>query len=389
MDSSAQSSLPTTGASSAGPSSAPARQESRHFGSGWISGVLATALGALGLGGVFCFLYPEILTTPEIRDAIPLPYLRALLHFVLVSAYVLGVTSIVLRRSKLLGGAGILLATIAVLLGGSTIPGRRVEQSVYLGLDWFLLNLLILALVFVPLERGFARRKEQGVFRQGWRTDLAHFFVSHLLVQVSVFLTLMPARVFFSWALNAELQARVAGLPFLAQFAGILLVADFSEYWIHRAMHRVPWLWKIHAVHHSIERMDWLAASRLHLLDIVIVRAVTFVPLFLLGFADGPVFAYLVFVSFHAIFIHANVNFRFGWLDWVVATPRFHHWHHSAEEKAMDKNFAVHLPALDRVFGTLLLPRGDVWPEEYGIAGHPVPENYLAHVAYPFRREAK
>jgi lathosterol oxidase len=381
MGGEAQSSLPTAGGSGAAVSAG----ESRGIGSGWISGVLATVLGAMGLGGVFCFLWPEILTTPEIRNAIPLAYLRALLHFVLVSAYVLGLASLLLRRSKVLGGAGILLATVAVLLGGSTIPGRRVEQSVYLGLDWFLLNLLILALVFVPMERLYARLKEQGVFRKGWRTDLAHFFVSHLLVQVSVFLTLMPARVFFSWALNAELQRAVAALPFLAQFVAILFVADFSEYWIHRTMHRVRWMWKIHAVHHSIERMDWLAASRLHLLDIVVVRAVTFVPLFMLGFTDGPVFAYLVFVSFHAIFIHANVNFRFGWLDWVIATPRFHHWHHSAEEKAIDKNFAVHLPVLDHVFGTLLLPRGDAWPEEYGIAGHPVKESYVEHLVYPFR----
>jgi lathosterol oxidase len=360
-------------------------QELRRFGSGWLSGVLSTVLGAMGLGGVFCFLWPEILTTPEIRNAIPLPYLRALLHFVLVSAYVLGLTSIVLRRSKLLGGAGLLLATVAVLLGGSTIPGRSVAQSVYLGLDWFLLNLLILALIFVPLERLFARLKEQGVFRQGWRTDLAHFFVSHLLVQVSVFLTMLPARALFSWAINADLQRTLAALPFLVQFVAILFVADFSEYWIHRWMHVNRFLWRIHAVHHSIEKMDWLAASRLHLLDIVVVRAMTFIPLFVLGFANGPVFAYLVFVSFHAIFIHANVNFRFGWLDWVIATPRFHHWHHSAEFRAIDKNFAVHLPVLDRVFGTLLLPPGDNWPSEYGIAGRPVPESYLQHLIYPLR----
>jgi lathosterol oxidase len=133
--------------------------------------------------------------------------------------------------------------------------------------------------------------------------------------------------------------------------------------------------------------MDWLAASRLHLVDIVVVRAVTFIPLYVLGFAEGPVFAYLVFVSFHAIFIHANVNFRFGWLDWVLATPRFHHWHHSAEEKAVDKNFAVHLPLLDKLFGTLLLPRRDEWPAVYGIAGNPVPEHFLEQAAYPFAPE--
>ena len=341
-------------------------------------------LGALGVGGVFCFLYPEILTTPEVRNAIPLPYLRALLHFVLVSAFVLGLTSIVLRHSKLLGGAGLGLAMLAVLLGGSTVPGRDVRQSSYLGLDWFLLNLFFLALIFVPMERVFARLKEQGIFRRGWRTDLAHFFASHLLVQVSIFLTLAPARVFFQWAVNADLQRVVAAQPVWLQFFEILLVADFFEYWVHRFEHKLPFLWRFHAVHHSCEHMDWLAGSRLHLVDILVVRAVTFVPLYVLGFADGPIFAYLVFVSFHAIFIHANVGFRFGWLDQVIATPRFHHWHHSAEAHAIDKNFAVHLPLLDRLFGTLLLPRDGSWPATYGIAGNPIPESFLVHTAYPF-----
>lgn len=171
----------------------------RHIGGGWISGVLSVTLGALGVGGVFCFLYPEILTRPEVRNAIPLAYLRALLHFVLVGAFALGVTSVVLRRSKLLGGAGLALATLAVLLGGASIPERSVRQSTCLGLDWFLLNVFFLALLFVPMERVFARLEERGTFRPGWRTDLAHFFGSHLLVQVSVFLALTPARVFFAW----------------------------------------------------------------------------------------------------------------------------------------------------------------------------------------------
>jgi len=363
---------------------AAAVSDAKRFGSGWISGALSVTLGALGLGGVFCFLYPEILTTPEVRNAIPLPHLRALLHFVLVAAYVLGLTSIILRRSKLLGGAGLALATAAVLLGGSTIPGRAVQQGNFVGLDWFLLNLFFLALLFVPLERVFARLKEQGIFRPGWRTDLAHFFASHLLVQVSVFLTLAPARIFFQWAINANLQHAVARLPGVVQFAAILFVADFFEYWVHRFEHKSPFLWRFHAVHHSCEHMDWLAGSRLHLGDILLVRGVTFIPLYLLGFADGPIFVYLVFVSFHAIFIHANVGLRFGWLDWVIATPRFHHWHHSAEAQAIDKNFAVHLPLLDRVFGTLLLPADGAWPSSYGIAGSPIPENFFVHAAYPF-----
>lgn len=361
----------------------------RRFGAGWISGTLSVVLGAMGLGGVLCFLFPELLTTPEVRNALPLPFLRGLLRVVLVAAFVLGALSILLWRNKRLGLVGLTLATVAQVLGGSSIPGRSVTSSTHLGLDWFLLNLFFLALVFVPLERLFPHRAEQGPFRFGWRLDLIYFFASHLLVQVSVFLTLMPASVFFSWAVSASLQHAVASQPFVLQFFEVIVVSDLCEYWIHRAMHRVPALWRFHGIHHSCVRMDWLASSRLHMVDVVVVRAFTFVPLFLLGFSQPAVFAYLVFVSFHAIFIHANVGIRFGALDRVIATPRFHHWHHSAEPEAIDKNFAVHLPLLDRLFGTLLLPADGRWPASYGIEGNPVPDSFAAQTVYPFMRSRR
>jgi lathosterol oxidase len=126
--------------------------------------------------------------------------------------------------------------------------------------------------------------------------------------------------------------------------------------------------------------MDWLAGSRLHLVDIVVTRGLSFVPLYVLGFAPPAVYAYLVFVSFLAVFIHANVRVDLGALDWVVATPRFHHWHHAASP--VDKNFAVHLPWIDRLFGTAYLPEGR-WPEAYGITGRPVPEGYWRQLAWP------
>jgi lathosterol oxidase len=129
--------------------------------------------------------------------------------------------------------------------------------------------------------------------------------------------------------------------------------------------------------------MDWLAASRIHLVDAVVTRALAFVPLYVLGFAPGAVYAYLVFVSFHAIFLHANVRFGFGPLAWIVGTPRFHHWHHAV--RPADKNFAIHLPMIDRIFGTYYLPPGR-WPGEYGMEGNPVPPRYPGQVLYPFRR---
>jgi sterol desaturase/sphingolipid hydroxylase (fatty acid hydroxylase superfamily) len=354
-----------------------------HFGSGWISGVLSVTLGAIGLGTVLCFHYPSVLTMPELRGLYPIPYVRALLHLILVSAFLLGTLSVCLRHGSILGMSGMGLVLLAALLGGSRVPldGERTHGP-FLGLDWFLLNLIAYSAIFIPLERLFGRLTDQPIFRRGWRTDLTYFFVSSLLVQLTTLLTMKPAMVLFSWAVHPSLQARMAALPFAVQFLAILLLTDLVQYWVHRLFHRVSWLWRFHELHHSTDAMDWLAGSRLHLVDVAVTRGLTYVPIYLFGFSEAALFAYVVFVSVQATFIHANVRWKFGPLRWVLTTPQFHHWHHGAE--AIDKNFAVHLPLLDWLFGTFHLPK-DQWPKAYGLAnGRPVPSGYLRQFVHPF-----
>jgi len=356
----------------------------RRFGSGWISGVCAVALGALGTGAVLCIRYPALLTVPDARALYPLELVRFVIHLVLVGAFGLAALSMALSRRAPLGVTALALVVAALLLGGSQVDVGSLDGARYLGLDWFLLNLLVFGMLFVPLEQLFARRPQR-ILRPGWPTDLAHFAVSHLLVQVTVLITLVPAAIFFRWAVHPAFQTAVAAQPLALQFVEIVVIADLSEYAIHRLFHAVPLLWRFHAVHHSSEVMDWLAGSRMHLVDVVVTRALAFVPLYVLGFSPAPVYAYLVFVSFHAVLIHANVRFRFERLAHVLATPRFHHWHHAADPAAVDRNFAVHLPVIDRLLGTYYMPP-ERWPEAYGIPGNPVPRDYARQLLYPFRR---
>jgi lathosterol oxidase len=268
--------------------------------------------------------------------------------------------------------------------GGGDLPVHDAVAPVpvYFGLDWFLLNLLLLALLFIPLEKLWPLHRRT-VFRPGWTTDTGYFFASHLLVQGSTLLTLMPATVFFRWAVHPAVQGAVRSMPGALQFLACAVVADVTEYAVHRLFHRLRWLWPFHAVHHSSQSMDWLAGSRLHVVDVVLTRGLTFVPLFVLGFDRAPLVAYLVFVSLHAVFIHANVSWTFPrWVEALVVTPRFHHWHHAIEAEAIDKNFAVHFPWIDRLFGSYYGPPGQ-WPAAYGIAGHPVPEGFVEQLVYP------
>ena len=357
--------------------------EPARLGTGWLSGVAGTFLGALALGGVLVLLFPGWLSTPRFRTAYPLGLLRAGIQVLIVLAFVCGCLSLWLRRRKVLGLTACALAVAAALLGGGAVPvDGPLDRPVTFGLDWFLLNLFLFALLFAPLERLFPLRREQGAFRTGWTTDSLHFLASHGLVQVLSFLILLPAVTVASVWQPARLQALVQAQPVWVQFLEVLVAADLAQYAVHRAFHRVPLLWRFHSVHHSSRDLDWLAGSRLHLVDAVATRGLVLLPLSLLGFAQPALHAYLVFVSFHAVLIHANVHMRLRPLEDLVVTPRFHHWHHAAAAEARDRNFAVHLPWLDRLFGSRYLP-ADGWPSVYGIAGDPVPEGYLAQLTYP------
>jgi lathosterol oxidase len=373
------------GMQAAAPLSDPAR---KALGRRWILGIVSLFLATLAAFAVLCLHFPATLTTPELRAVYPMGLVRALIAGGIVAAAVLGALAVALRRGRRLGALGLGVALGAQLAGGAWVEvATPVARSNHLGLDWLALDLLLLVAIFVPLERAFARLPGQPVFRRGWRTDLAYFFTSHLLVQLVALATVTPALVLFRWAAWPALQDAVAGQPLALQLVEVAAVADLVQYGVHRAFHAVPWLWRFHAIHHSSEALDWLAGSRLHLLDVMATRAIAFVPLFVLGFDAAALAAYLVWVAAQATWIHANLGWRTGWLDHVLVTPRVHHWHHAADPGARDKNFAVHFPWIDRLFGTLFLPAG-AWPARTGVLEREPPPGWVAQLLWPFSPRA-
>jgi sterol desaturase/sphingolipid hydroxylase (fatty acid hydroxylase superfamily) len=357
----------------------------RHFGTGWLSGVLGIVLGLLTLLAMLCLHFPQYLTLPELRSRYPLELVRLAIDVGLLAAMGLAGLSMLLRRRKALGVTGLVLAGAALALGagGMEIP-RDGASAVYLGLDWFVLGVLTTAAVFVPLEGAFPLRRGQSALRRGWLTDTQYFFASHVLAQVMGVAVLAPAVALGAVLAVPSAQAAVQSLPVVVQFALAVLVADLAQYGVHRAFHAVPALRRFHKVHHSVEVMDWLAGSRLHLVDVIATRGLVLLPLVVIGFDKVAVYGYLTLVSFHAVFIHANFAPRSLWLERWVAMPRFHHWHHGVEPEARDVNFAVHLPMIDRWFGTYHMPEGR-WPSGYGMAGERTPEGWARQLVWPFR----
>jgi sterol desaturase/sphingolipid hydroxylase (fatty acid hydroxylase superfamily) len=358
----------------------------RRFGSGWMSGVLGLVLGLAGLFLVISLRVPGTFSMPEVRALHEHAWFRLVIHALLLAAFGLSALSLALRAGKWLGTCGVKATLVATLLGGSKATTLVADPTpLFLGLDFFVLNVLFTGLLFVPVERLFPQNAEQPLFREEWREDLFYYLVSSMLVQLLTFLTFLPAKTIVAVAPLASVRSWVGGLPFLVQFAAIMFLTDFVQYWVHRAFHRVPWLWKFHAVHHSARRMDWMAGARMHFLEILVLRATTVLPMFVLGFSTTAISSYIFVVYLYSTFVHANLNWRFPVMEKFLVTPRFHHWHHGIEKEAVDVNFAVHFPLLDRLFGTYHFPK-DRWPADYGIGGHPVPLGYWAQFKYPFRR---
>jgi len=354
-------------------------------GSGLTTGVIAFALAVLSLLAVIAFHFPAYLTTPELRKNYNVDVLRFVLLAAMVLAGALSLLNVAFNRKRWLSCAAFAMVALAAVLGGHTVPVADFpDNTPYIGLDWFILDLLGTTLIFVFIEKLFALRPEQPIFRPEWQTDLAHFLLNHLLVGFFLLATNKLVHAGFDWAIDARMQTWIRSLPFVVELLLLVLIADLVQYWIHRAYHQVPLLWRFHAVHHSIEHMDWLAGSRMHMVEVLITRSLVLAPIVVLGFDKAVIDAYIVLVGFQAVLNHSNVSVRLGPLARVLVTPNFHHWHHSQERAALDRNFAAHFTFLDTLFGTAV-KTDRAWPQRYGVKDDYVPNGVLAQTLFPFR----
>lgn len=213
-----------------------------------------------------------------------------------------------------------------------------------------ILHLLLTALVFPPVC--------QAVFFGG---------VAWLSVQVSEWLGsgLWPT----SW-------------PFFLQLLLALVIGDFGFYWGHRFLH-TKWGWRIHAVHHSSEKLYFFSATRMHPLNFLITYLAPFVPLVVLGAGEEVLLLFSVFTAVHGGLQHANVRGRLGVWNWILATSDLHRWHHSTVMDESNTNFSSNLILWDIVFGTRFLPEDRV-ATDVGVSELDLPQNYWDHLASPF-----
>jgi sterol desaturase/sphingolipid hydroxylase (fatty acid hydroxylase superfamily) len=258
-----------------------------------------------------------------------------------------------------------------------------------------LVSLVVLSAIFFVIERiaGRGRNREQPVFRQGWLTDVVYWFTTILLTKPFVRLMLiLPLGLLIVVGITSADTLRSGSYtgfgpasrqPLWLQAIEVYLLVDFCGYWTHRLFHQGGW-WPFHAVHHSSTDLDWLGSLRVHPVNDLVNKLAQATPVLLIGFNPYVTLSTAPVLTFYAIFIHANVNWDFGPLRSVIATPVFHRWHHSREREAWDKNFAGLLPLWDILFGTYYMPQGR-YPENFGI-NEPMPAGWVGQFFEPFVR---
>ncbi len=224
-------------------------------------------------------------------------------------------------------------------------------------------------------------------------TDIVYwFFVPVFARVIRIGLLVLGAGVVFNIHEADDLIAfydnghgPLSHLPLWAQALLFLVLSDFMLYWLHRMFHGGEF-WKYHAVHHSSEELDWISAARFHPVNLILGTISVDVILLMAGISPNIMLWVGPFTTFHSAFVHANLNWTLGPFKYVVATPVFHRWHHTALEAGGNTNFAGTFPIWDMLFGTFRMPENDL-PDEYGKDEAAMPSEIVGQLAYPFRRQ--
>lgn len=219
--------------------------------------------------------------------------------------------------------------------------------------------LIMPAMVFLIIQILYRREHWLSDMRQAMRETELSLKIILFNAVVSMPLISIVLTAFHTWIHDNGLilfnASSWEALPVLLVLFFALFFGDFVSYWRHRLEH-TPLLWPAHAVHHSDTEVTWLTSARWHPINLLTVHGIAGGAMLIMGF---PVWALLfnsMMRGYYGFFIHANLPWTYGKLGKYIVSPAMHRWHHSAEEKAFDKNFAEFFCLFDRMFGTYYLP---------------------------------
>jgi len=241
------------------------------------------------------------------------------------------------------------------------------------------------------LERMKPWRPEQKAFRNGFWQDMfwlifnGHYVGVIIAIVSGKLIQLLNTSLYKLGLPVPESLALMQGMPLWLQFAVFFVVKDFIEWNIHRMLHRVPWLWEFHKLHHSIEELDWIGNMRFHWMEAVIYKSISYFPLAVIGVDTEVIFIIAIIGTLIGHLNHSNLAISWGPFRYLLNSPNMHLWHHDVVVRGKgSQNFGITLSVWDWLFGTAYMPE-EGQPERLGFAGmESYPRNIVARLIYPF-----
>ncbi|MFN0246661.1 MAG: sterol desaturase family protein [Kofleriaceae bacterium] len=235
-------------------------------------------------------------------------------------------------------------------------------------------------------------RRDQPRLREGFWTDAVYMFINFFgfalvgFAAVSEVAVDLWTRFLASLGFDNIVAIEVRSWPVWAQLLTMFVIADFVQWNIHRLLHRVPWLWTFHQVHHSTRQMGFAAHLRFHWMEIVVYKTLQYVPLAMIGFGLQDFFVVHMIATAIGHLNHANLRLTYGPLRYVLNNPVMHVWHHARDlppDRPFGMNFGITLSVWDYLFGTAAIP-GDGRDIRLGFPGDDdMPNNLAAQLVHP------
>lgn len=271
-----------------------------------------------------------------------------------------------------------------------------VHENTHPGWNNYFYWLIVLSLLVFILEIILPWRKNQPIFRDGFWLDMFYiifnFFIFSLIgynalshIGVELFNDFLGL-----FGIENLVAIEVAQLPGWMQLLIMFVIADFIQWNVHRMLHRVPWMWEFHKVHHSVKEMGFAAQFRFHFMETIIYKSIQYIPLAMIGFGLLP----FIVIHMAGVLIghlnHANLGWSYGPLGYIFNNPKMHIWHHAKElppEHPYGMNYGLSLSLWDYLFGTAYIPH-DGRDIELGFHGdEDFPKNFKEQTVYPFQKD--
>ena len=225
--------------------------------------------------------------------------------------------------------------------------------------------LLGLSLMVWMLEIIIPWRKKQAIFRQDFWMDGFYMFFNYFLFSLIAYNAISNVAVtafndFLGlFGLENLIAFQIQLWPNWAQLLLLFVIADFIQWNVHRSLHRIPWMWEFHKVHHSVKEMGFAAHLRFHWMESIFYKTAQYIPLAMIGFGLQDFFIVHIFTTAIGHFNHSNLNISYGPLKYVFNNPKMHIWHHAKAlpDGSYGVNYGLTLSIWDYIFKTNYIPK--------------------------------